>query len=223
MIADADQTLANVLIEALNGSAAVSFETPSESWIAEAKRPVVSCFLHRVVEDLNRRGADVVDVRNAEGRVDGRQPPVRHYRLDYQISVWAKSAEQEHDLLGAVLMGCAQQSLIGDEHRAGVLEGEPEPVLLEVGIPTTEAGPAAHQIWASLGVPAGASLSLTMIVPLRLPLDTDIAASAEHFVADFESLDRPVVVSSPSSVEGRNWTTFRIREKTPTRDEGGES
>ena len=91
MIADADRSLSNFLVSMLDSGTSVTFETPTDDWAKAVKRPAVSCFLHRVVEDIGRRAADWSDERNADGRVGGRQPPVRHYQLHYQVSAWAKS------------------------------------------------------------------------------------------------------------------------------------
>ena len=143
VIADADRSLSNFLVSVLDSGTSVTFETPSDEWAKAVKRPAVSCFLHRVVEDIARRNADWADERNADGRVGGRQPPVRHYQLHYQVSAWAKSVEDEHRLLGRVMEACLAGEIVAAEHLAGVFEGEQQPLLVRLGVPVQRSRPAA--------------------------------------------------------------------------------
>ena len=123
MIADADRSLANFLGSVLDGTT-VTFDTPSDEWAKSVKRPALSCFLHRVVEDIARRPSDWADERGPDGRVGARQPPVRHYQLHYQVSAWAKSVEDEHRILGRVMDACLSGEVLSRRHLAGVFEHE---------------------------------------------------------------------------------------------------
>ena len=71
MIADVDRIAArNFLDSALDAGTPVDLRvTPTDEWAKSVKRPAVSCFLHRIVEDIERRNADWVDERSADGRV----------------------------------------------------------------------------------------------------------------------------------------------------------
>lgn len=221
MIADADTSLANFLTSVLDAGTAVTFETPTDEWAKSVKRPAVSCFLHRVVEDLDRRASDWADERNADGRVGGRQPPVRHYQLHYQVSAWAKSVEEEHRLLGRVMEGCLGGEIVADEHLAGVLEGEVQPLLVRLGVPVPDPGPQPHDVWASLGMPLRASLELTLVAPLRPALNTDIAPPAEELTMDMERIGRGARRSGAADtglLSEKRWTAFRIREKSSSDD-----
>ena len=221
MIADADRSLSNFLVSVLDTGTAVTFETPSEDWAKAVKRPAVSCFLHRVVEDIGRRNADWADERNADGRVGGRQPPVRHYQLHYQVSAWAKTVEDEHRLLGKVMEACLVGEIVAAEHLAGVLDGEQQPLLLRLGVPIPDPGPQSHDVWSSLGVPLRASLELTLVAPLRPALFTDIAAPAEELTIGMESIGggaRRVGSTDPGLLAEKRWTAFRIREKSAADD-----
>ncbi|MEP7046815.1 MAG: DUF4255 domain-containing protein [Ilumatobacteraceae bacterium] len=221
MIADADRSLSNFLVSALDSGTSVTFETPSDEWAAAVKRPAVSCFLHRVVEDIGRRNSDWADERTAEGRVSARQPPVRHYQLHYQVSAWAKSVEEEHRLLGRVMEACLTGEIVAAEHLAGVLEGEAQPLLVRLGVPVPDPGPQAHDVWSSLGMPLRASLELTLVAPLRPHLVTDIAPPAEELTMEMERIGRGArrVGSTETNVlTEKRWTAFRIREKSSTDD-----
>jgi predicted transcriptional regulator len=222
VIADVDGSLAKFLHAALGKGVEVSLETPTVEWAGEVKRPAVSCFLHRVVEDIGRRSADWADERNAEGRVSGRQPPVRHYQLHYQVSAWAKSIDQEHQLLGRVMEACLSGEVIPATYLVGVLEGEHEPLLVRLGVPVPDPGPQAHDVWSSLGVPMRASLDLMLVAPLRPQLVTDIAPPAEELSMVMESIGGGVrgATDKGTLLADRRWTAFRIREKSGSDDAG---
>lgn len=223
MIADADRSLANFLGSVLDSGTAVTFETPTDEWAKAVKRPAVSCFLHRVVEDIGRRNADWADERGPDGRVGARQPPVRHYQLHYQVSAWAKSVDEEHRLLGRVMEGCLIGEIVTAEHLAGVLEGEEQPLLVRLGVPVPNPGPQAHDVWSSLGMPLRASLELTLVAPLRPALNTDIAPPAEELTLGMEWIGpgaRRGVRSDSSLLTDKRWTAFRIREKSSSDDPG---
>ena len=221
MIADADRSLANFLESVLDSGIAVTFETPSDEWAKSAKRPAVSCFLHRVVEDIARRNADWADERTADGRVGARQPPVRHYQLHYQVSAWAKSVDEEHRLLGRVMEACLAGEIVAAEHLAGVFDGEQQPLLVRLGVPVTDPGPQAHDVWSSLGVPLRASLELMLVAPLRPSMFTDIAPPAQELTMEMERIGRggrQVGTGDTDLLAEKRWTAFRIREKSSADD-----
>jgi Pvc16 N-terminal domain len=219
VIADADRSLSNFLVSALDSGTSVTFETPTEEWAKAVKRPAVSCFLHRVAEDIGRRNADWSDERNADGRVGGRQPPVRHYQLHYQVSAWAKTLEDEHRLLGRVMEACLTGEIVAEEHLAGVFDGEAQPLLVRLGVPVPDPGPQPHDVWSSLRMPLRASLDLTLVAPLRPALVTDIAPPAEELTLDVEHIGRGgrrVGSAETDLLNEKRWTAFRIREKSST-------
>jgi hypothetical protein len=214
VIADADRSLANFLGAALDKGTTVTFDTPSEEFEKAVKRPAISCFLHRVVEDIARRPSDWLDERGPDGRVGARQPPVRHYQLHYQVSAWAKTIDDEHRLLSRVMEACLAGEVIDRRHRAGVLEEEPEPVLIRLGVPLADPGPQPHDLWSSLGLALRASLDLTLVAPLRPALSTDIAPPAVELTLDAEWIrDKPSGQQAESApTVKKQWTAFRVRE-----------
>jgi hypothetical protein len=217
VIADADKSLANFLASALGAGTTVTFDTPTDDWAKAQKRPALSCFLHRVVEDIGRRNSDWADERGPDGRVGARQPPVRHYQLHYQVSAWAKSVEEEHRLLGQVMEACLIGETIAPEHLAGVLEGEEQPLLVRLGVPMQDPGPQAHDVWSSLGMPLRASIDLTLVAPLRPALDVDIAPPAEELTMDIGWIgpgSRRAQAGDAGVLTEKRWTAFRIREKS---------
>lgn len=216
MIADADSSLAAFLAAALPTGTTVTFDPPTAA-MATAKVPTLSCFLHRVVEDTSRRVADVVDLRGSDGRVTGRQAPVRHYQLHYLVSAWAATVADEHRLLGDVMRACLEGEVVPPELLVGALVGEPEPVLVRAGLPIPDRGPAAHEVWSSLGVALRASIDLVLVAPLRPVVDTEIAPPAEQITVGMEAIDAAsrlvAAAAGPADRAARSWTTIRIKEK----------
>jgi hypothetical protein len=214
VIADADRSLANFLGSVLDGTT-VTFDTPSDEWSKSVKRPALSCFLHRVVEDIARRPSDWADERGPDGRVGARQPPVRHYQLHYQLSAWAKSVDDEHRMLGRVMDACLSGEVLSRRHLAGVFEHEELPILIRLGLPLQDPGPQPHDVWSSLGVPLRASLDLALVAPLRPALDIDIAPPVEELALDVEWVNGPRSHRSQATgpLVDKRWTTFRIRER----------
>ncbi len=206
MIVEADRLLAALLAPSLPKRTAISFERPDASFASAVSAPTLSCFLHRIVEDTGRRLADLMDVRGADGRVEGRQAPVRHYELHYLVSAWTPSAAEEHDLLDAVLVA----ALDGE-----ILPGSDpdDPTWLRVALPGPDP-PLPHDLWSSLGVPVRASLALMLVVALRPPLDTELALPAEEITLGMATIDAQPSPTTLSSVPAnRRWTTIRIKEK----------
>lgn len=220
VIADVDLSVAHFLGAALEPGTTVAFDTPSTEWAKAVHRPAVSCFLHRVVEDIGRRAADWIDERGDDGRVGARQPPVRHYQLHYQVSAWATSVDAEHRLLGQVMEACLADETIPASHCAGVFQDETEPLLLRLAVPMADPGPQPHDVWASLGLPLRASLELALVVPLRPTLITDVAPAAEELSMLMQSVGT-AARRSRRDVEvlaERRWTAFRIRETSGSDD-----
>ena len=220
MIADADRSLANFLVSALDSGTSVTFETPSDEWAKAVKRPAVSCFLHRVVEDIARRNADWADERGPDGRVGGRQPPVRHYQLHYQVSAWAKTVEDEHRLLGRVMQACLAGEIVAAEHLAGALEASSNRCWCGSACPCRIPDPQPHDVWSSLGLPLRASLELTLVAPLRPTLVTDIAPPAEEITIGMEAIGggrRGVGSTDSTLLAEKRWTASgSARSRPPT-------
>ena len=221
VIADVDHSLARFFAAALPKETTVSFDTPSEQWSKAVGRPTVSFFLHRIVEDIDRRAADWLDERDGEGRVASRQPPIRHYQLHYQVSAWAASVADEHRLLGDVMDVCLGGEIVPREHLTGSLDVDDEPLLMRLAQPVSNPGPQPHDVWESLGLPLRASFELVLVAPLRPRADTDIAPPAEELTLGIEDFGRGKLnLSDDGRVAERRWTTFRIREKSSSDDPG---
>lgn len=178
MIDEADDSLAAMLgaADLGPGTCEIAFDPPTPEWAAKhASGKALNLFLHDITEQLESRVADWTDVRDGNGRIVERQPPLRRYDLSYLVSAWTGSVKGDHQLLSAALRCFAHTPSIPAAHRAGSLGVLQYPLPLQVAIPG--AGPAADvwDIWSALGTPPRAYLKLVVCVPLRLPVDRDIA------------------------------------------------
>jgi hypothetical protein len=232
MIDDVDASLRAMLGAALARGTAVRFEPPTPEWSGGLKGNTVDLFLYDVTEEIERRSSDWEDQRGDDGRVLGRQPPVRYYRLTYLVSAWGKTTEDEHALLGAVMRACLEGEVLHPQYCRGSLAEEESRVLVRLCIPIGPSPARAHDIWSALGQPMRSSLEMAVVAPLRPVLFTDLAAPAEEISLNMNTDgqrasdatatgDRAAagqgkgVTGPPGTVSPteKRWTTFRIRER----------
>ena len=142
MIADVDASLRSLLrATALhNSKVEVVFDSPTRAWADTVAGDVVDAYLWEIREDVARSRGDWEDVRDDQGRVTGRRPPLHHYRLRYLVTAWGKTPVAEHQLLSSILGALADEQTIPAEHITGELASEGRPVFLSVALPPEAAG-----------------------------------------------------------------------------------
>jgi hypothetical protein len=165
MIHDVDDAL-RALIEddALEGDVEVSFDAPTRDWASRRSVPTVSVFLYDIREDLSRRDVAPQVVRNDQGHVLQRRPPMRRFRLSYLLTAWTQRAEDEHRLLSGLLSRFLASDTIPDRYLGGALEDSPVPVLTNLALPPTQ-DRSLSDIWSALGGELKPSLDLIVIAP----------------------------------------------------------
>ena len=170
MIADVDASLRSLLrATALDGSTVdVVFDSPTRAWADRVAGDVVDAYLWEIREDVARGRGDWEDVRNEQGRVTGRRPPLHRYRLRYLLTAWSGSPAGEHRLLSRLLGALADSLAIPDEHLRGDLAEEGLPVFLSVALPPDTGAPPTD-LWSALGVAPRPALDLVVIAPLPGP------------------------------------------------------
>ncbi|GAA2807346.1 Pvc16 family protein [Crossiella cryophila] len=123
MITDVDQAVRAVLTEALGGTALVEFALPTDP----PEDPVLALLLRDIRAEAG--GSDWTDIRDETGRVVGRRPPVRRFRLTYLLCAQAREPEQEHRLLEIALRTLTA-------HPTLAIPALPaQPATLDVGVP----------------------------------------------------------------------------------------
>lgn len=211
MIHDVDTALRRLLTASLEDEKAeVAFDAPTAAWAAGQDRPAVNLFLYDVREEAEGRTGDWTDVRDDDGRVVGRQPPARHYRLAYILSVWAGDAEEEHRILGRILETVPEREAIPPEllpHR--VLE-QGFPVTLRLGLPSD--GPSATDLFSALGSPPRATCHLTVVVPIRPALDTQLEKPAARMDLGVKK-EPPRPRPTAPGRQVKRWSDSRIQEE----------
>jgi hypothetical protein len=170
MIADVDASLRSLLrATALHGSKVdVVFDSPTSAWAGTVTGDVVDAYLWEIREDVARSRGDWEDVRDEQGRITGRRPPLHHYRLRYLVTAWGKTPASEHQLLASILGALADEPAIPEEHITGELASEGLPVFLSIALPP-DAGSLQWDLWGALGVPPRPALDLVAIAPLPRP------------------------------------------------------
>lgn len=168
-----DETLRSLITGEVvdGGGVEVSFEAPTRDWSTRRSVPTLDLYLYDLREDLTRREVQWADVRDEAGRVVGRRPPPRRYRLSYLVTAWTQRPEDEHRLLSACLATFLRHETLVPAELAGALAEQPVPVELEVALPP---GPdrSLADVWTALGGELKPSLDLVATVPFVVSRET---------------------------------------------------
>ncbi|MEU9564039.1 Pvc16 family protein [Streptomyces sp. NPDC048161] len=138
----------------------LAFAAPTPAWTGQAPDGSVNVYLYDVCEDLERRQAGSVRVREQTSRQVLETEPPRYARLSYLLSAWAASPQDAHGLLGQLFVALAHvRSLdLGSNCSDGG-------AVLEVGRPWD--GDRTHaELWNALDNTLPPSLRATVSVPL---------------------------------------------------------
>jgi hypothetical protein len=191
MLGDLDRTVAAFLGRLLPDGTAVRFDPPAPSWAqAPPEVPLLAAHLYDVRETAQPPVAEAVLARDDAGRATGWQLPVRRYQVSYLLTAWtADGPASQHDLLGAVLVGCATMEGIPPDCLQGILATQAHPVLLSCA--PADHAPAAPEFWPSLGIPARTPLTLILVVPVVPPLITELAPPVQDLKVATENTASP--------------------------------
>jgi hypothetical protein len=238
VIEDVDDALrAFLAAEVAGGRTTVSFEPPTPEWEKSVKGPTLALFLIDVRENLEARTGDWRDVRDDDGILVGRQPPVRRFDLSYLVSAWGESMADQHRLLGGVLGALPAYDHIPDDHIGGRLAEQGISVGLRVG--TTDSLP---DLWGSIGQSVRACATLLVTMPVLPAMLTELAPPADSMDLGLAGQDgrrgqppspaQPEKSGStephgpkdkdkgkpekPSKADGGQWSAYRTREHIQT-------
>ena len=104
----------------------VSYEAPDNEWRARITRPTINLFVWDIRRNQaeSQGGMDLVERSN--GRFHRPTPPRIDFR--YLITTWTSEVQDEHSLLGAVLVACLRTPLIPVQYlQGGLAEITPVP------------------------------------------------------------------------------------------------
>jgi hypothetical protein len=211
VIADVNRALRGLLAPLLPAGCAVRFgaagghgSEPDDALASsqrktETKGDGLVFFLAEVREDEKGGDTDWEDIRDADGRVVARRPPVRRFDLHYLVTTETPDPDVEAALLDAVLTAVDPGKRLAAKLLGESLAGRPVTLRLGDGVPY----PLART-----------SLSVIANAPLVPPVVTDIAAPAESIRLGVAPPGRPTPprVGPPPATGPRRWRGTTIQE-----------
>ena len=182
MIHEVDETLRGIVKrDVINGSdIEVVFDAPTKDWASRRNTPTIDIYLYDIREDTKRRQAGLMDVRDDTGRITGRRPMPRVYKLSYLITAWTQRPEDEHRLLSSMLACFLRNDRIPADWLVGQLQENGWPLDVTIGLPPPE-DRALSDVWSALGGELKPSLDLV----ITTPIDT------ERFIETAVAVDVP--------------------------------
>lgn len=206
MIHDVDESLRNLIGSGVADPAGVdvTFEAPTKDWASRRTGPAINVFLYDIREDVGRRDTVAQPIYNEDGRMVGRKPPPRRFRLAYLITAWTQRPEDEHRLLAALLTYLLAFDKVPDEHLSGGLTDIGVPVLTTLALPPPQ-DRSLSDIWSALGGELKPSLDYVVVTPVDPSREVEVGPPVQerdvriHQHAPYE-LPLPLV-GAPSEVD----------------------
>lgn len=155
-----------------NETVRVDLEPPTKDWAARRSGPVLNLFLNDIREDMERRTADVVEVK-VNGNVIARRPAERTFLFTYALSAWTSRAEDDHALLSAALLALLRQEYLSEDLCQGTLAELAQrgrPAMLRVG-GIMYSDRINTDLWTAVGGEYRPVIAITVstLVPAGLP------------------------------------------------------
>ena len=144
----------------------IVFDAPTRDWASRRNTPGLDVFLYDIRENLDRRQALMEDSRDGDGFVTRRPFATRWYNLSYLITAWTQRPEDEHRLLGSVLLGFLETHALPPDVLVGSLASMERQVFLTIGRPLAQER-SISDIWSALGGELKPSLDLVLVVPIE--------------------------------------------------------
>lgn len=176
MIHEVDETLRSIVRrDVINGSdIEVVFDAPTKDWSSRRNTPTIDIYLYDIREDVKRRQAGMVDVRDDSGMITGRRQMPRSFKLSYLITAWTQRAEDEHRLLSAMLGCFLRNDRIPVEWLTGSLLENGWPLDVTIALPPPE-DRALSDVWSALGGELKPSLDLVITTPVDVDRISEVA------------------------------------------------
>lgn len=168
MFSDLDETIRQLLIKEVPldlSEVDVSFEAPDREWSGRLSRPTINCFMYDVRENLDLRATDFETMRiNGNAATTSKRIPAR-IDATYQVTIWARAPEDEHQLLWRVLLVLFRNQLLPEDVLQGSLKNQLFPTPAKIVQPNqARANPA--ELWQSIDNRIRPALTYTVTVPL---------------------------------------------------------
>jgi Pvc16 N-terminal domain len=167
VIQDVDESLRALIRQEVvaHGEVDVVFDAPTKEWAARRNTPTIDIYLYDVREDMRRRQAGMVDLRNDDRRTVARRQPPRFFKLSYLLTAWTQRPEDEHRLLSALLGCMLRNDALPVEALVGELADNGLALPVTLAIPPPE-DRALSDVWSALGGELKPSLDLVVFAPM---------------------------------------------------------
>ena len=171
MINDLDESIKQLLIkeEAFDPAEVdVTFDVPDQEWSASISRPTVNIYLYDLRENHQLRSYDWTVERNKDRTATKKKAPLRS-DISYLVTVWTKHVQDEHRLLGRLLVALSRHPVIPQDVLQGDLKG------LEYSIYASTAQPDGlfknpADFWSALDNRIKPSINYVITIPVDLEI-----------------------------------------------------
>lgn len=205
----------------------VDLDPPTKDWAARRSGPVLNLFLNDIREDTAQRSADIVEIKDDEGRIVARRPAERTFMFSYAVSAWTSRPEDDHALLGAALNNLLQREYLPEELCEGVLAElarAGRPAMIRVG-GVLYSERLVTELWSSIGGEFRPIIALTVstLIPAGMPMPAGPPQTAPPQITIGNTLNGATsVVRGPAPVPVSEEKDNAI-VPTPTRTRSRES
>ena len=127
MFADLDETIRDLLVQRGNlnsGEVDIAFDLPTRDWAAGMGRPTVNVYLYDLRQNFELRNPSAWQVRAGPNNTAVKSRPDARMDVAYSITAFANAVEDEHRLLGRVLVTLLQHPIIPEDLLRGELVGQ---------------------------------------------------------------------------------------------------
>jgi hypothetical protein len=196
MINDLDESLKQLMVTKAGldqSQVSISFEAPNREWTSHQSRPVVNFYLYDIKENHELRGMDWSVTHDNKGLATRKKEPLR-LDLSYAITVWTKDVQDEHSLLGRILITLMRYQVLPEDILSGALKSCEYPIHVSTAQPD-ESLKNITDFWNAMGNNLKPMLSYV----ITLPIDLDIAFTAPQVTT------RRLEFSQKGEEEGEDW------------------
>jgi len=191
MINDVDEAIKQLLLKEKAIDPAdvdISFDAPDKEWSSSISKPTVNIYLYDVRENHQLRSFEWTVERNRDRTATRKKAPLRG-DLSYLITAWTKHVEDEHRLLGRLMVILSRHQILPEDVLQGVLKGLEYPIHASTAQPDGLLKNPAD-FWGALDNKIKPSINYVLTIPVDLEV-TFTAPMVWTKTVEFKELDKP--------------------------------
>jgi hypothetical protein len=157
----------------------IVFDQPTDEWSGSISRPTLDVYLYDIEENRQLRGAEQFsEKRLPDGSIEIRANPAR-VDLSYLITAWSKREQDQHHLLGLVMMALLRSPFMPGDCMAEGLRGHPVPITLSVA--QLDDAKNWSDFWSTMDnkLRPGLTLRATLMIDPYRPVISSMVQSTE--------------------------------------------